>query len=68
MCQWSQCVDTGAPLLLLAGKQGLVKVIDILTETFVVVRNWGPSGNRARGKGGEGKERARHRLLREKEP
>jgi hypothetical protein len=37
VCQWSQCLDTGAPLLLLAGKQGLVKVIDTITESFIVV-------------------------------
>ncbi len=35
--KWSVNVSTGAPLLLLAGKRGLLKVLDTETETLTRV-------------------------------
>ncbi len=39
--KWSVNVSTGAPLLLLAGKRGLLKVLDCETEALTRVRGPG---------------------------
>ena len=36
-CKWSVNVHTGTPLLLLAGKRGLLKVLDTQTEEYCTV-------------------------------
>lgn len=36
-CEWSVNVHTGTPLLLLAGKRGLLKVVSCDTEAIVTV-------------------------------
>lgn len=38
MCKWSQNEDTGAPLLLLAGQTGVIRVIDCNLRQVVWVR------------------------------
>ncbi|KAG1661560.1 hypothetical protein FOA52_009559, partial [Chlamydomonas sp. UWO 241] len=35
VCKWSVCEATGAPLLMLAGQNGVVRIIDCSTETLV---------------------------------
>lgn len=37
-CKWSVEERTGAPLLLIAGKKGLLKVLNCVTETLEWVR------------------------------
>lgn len=38
MCKWSVDTATGAPLLLLAGKNGLLRVVNCMTGMLEMVR------------------------------
>lgn len=51
-CKWSRDVDSGAPLLLLAGEKGLVRVLDVAHECLLAVSHdsWSCRG----GEGGGG--------------
>lgn len=60
MCAWTLAVPSGAPLLLLAGKKGLLLAVNALTGTLEVgkgrgktARAWWPAAQQCATVGGE---------------
>ena len=42
-CKWTVDKETGRPLLLLAGKNSVLRVLDVMQEKLLWVRRWPPA-------------------------